>query len=91
VKLLWLRAAETGLLKQLDDVSRHHPQAAAGLTWAIEKSLLALTDFPEHGRVKGKRELVIPGTPYIAVDRIKSENIEIVRFRHGAQPWLDQN
>ena len=39
------------------------------------------------GRVVGTRELVISGTPWLAVDRVRSNVIQIVRILHGAQDW----
>jgi toxin ParE1/3/4 len=40
------------------------------------------------GRVKGTRELVISGTPFIAVYRLKgTQRIEIIRLLHGLQQW----
>ena len=39
------------------------------------------------GRVRGTRELVIAGTPYIAAYRVKGRVILILRILHGAQLW----
>jgi toxin ParE1/3/4 len=39
------------------------------------------------GRVHGTRELVITRTPYIAIYRLSSEAIQILRLLHGAQQW----
>lgn len=39
------------------------------------------------GRIVGSRELVLPGSPYIVVYRIKDEAVEIDRIYHGAQDW----
>jgi plasmid stabilization system protein ParE len=51
-----------------------------------------LADTPEmgrRGRTLGSRELVISGSPYIAVYRIRNAAIEIVRFLHAAQNYPD--
>jgi toxin ParE1/3/4 len=39
------------------------------------------------GRVKGTRELVIVGTPYIVAYRIKGDAVQVLRVLHGAQKW----
>ncbi len=49
----------------------------------------ALADFPRRGRpgrVGGTRELVIVGTPFIVVYRIR-DAVEIVGFLHARQQW----
>jgi toxin ParE1/3/4 len=38
-------------------------------------------------RLFGWRELVFPPLPYIAVYRIRKNNIEVARIFHGAQDW----
>ena len=42
------------------------------------------------GRVPGKRELVIPRTPYIVPYRIKGEVVQIITILHSAQRWPDR-
>jgi plasmid stabilization system protein ParE len=37
------------------------------------------------GRISGTRELVITGTPFVAVYRVRADAVEILRFLHGAQ------
>lgn len=47
-----------------------------------------LENFPEMGRpgfLMGTRELVIPGTPYIAIYRAFASRIEIVALKHGVR------
>lgn len=47
-----------------------------------------LTTFPDRGRptgIEGVRELIVPGTPYLLVYRVKQEVVEILRVWHGAQ------
>ena len=53
-----------------------------------------LTQFPESGR-KGRvaetRELVIAGTPFLAVYRIEDGQVIILRVIHGAQRWPESD
>jgi toxin ParE1/3/4 len=92
LKIDWLPVAEKSLQTQLDFIEEHHPSAALDLGETIETALIALAEYPQMGRpgrVKGTRELVITGSPYIITYRLKPASIVIVRFFHGAQKWLD--
>jgi toxin ParE1/3/4 len=50
-----------------------------------------LMEFPHMGRpsrrMDGRRELVFPPLPYIAVYQVKENAVEISRIFHGAQDW----
>jgi len=39
------------------------------------------------GRVRGTRELVIAGTPYIVAYRVRGEVAQVLRVLRGAQQW----
>lgn len=57
---------------------------------SIYESLNALVEFPGRGRVDrktGTRELFITGLPYLAIYRVGSDVVEILRILHGAQNW----
>ena len=57
---------------------------------AIEEAVRRLADHPRMGRpgrVKGTRELVISGTPYVIAYRVKRDAVVILRLLHGAQRW----
>ncbi len=51
-------------------------------------------DLAEHpelgrvGRVGGTRELVVTGTPYLLVYRIRGDELQILRVLHGRRQWL---
>jgi toxin ParE1/3/4 len=56
----------------------------------IEMAVLHLARFPEAGRageVTGTREMVITGTPYVVVYRIRGDAVEIIRVLHDKQKW----
>jgi toxin ParE1/3/4 len=42
------------------------------------------------GRVPGTRELIVGGTPWIIVYRVRADAVEIIRVLHGAQKWPPQ-
>jgi plasmid stabilization system protein ParE len=49
------------------------------------RSLKELPHRGRHGREEGTRELAFPPLPYIAVNRVKEQSIEVLRIYHGAQ------
>ena len=58
----------------------------------IETTEMILPDHPSAGRigrVKGTRELVIDGVPFIAVYRLveRLSEIQVLRVLHDAQQW----
>ena len=90
VKLLWTRLAIADLAKAHDHIALENPTAAGSVIERIEKSLRNLRFYPDlgrPGRVKGTRELVIPGTPFIIPYRRQKGFIEILAVIHGARKW----
>ena len=68
---------------------QHSQMAALKLAETLERQLNVLSQHPylgRPGRVLSTRELVISGTPYIAVYRVNATagRIEILHFLHGA-------
>ena len=39
------------------------------------------------GRVPKTRELVVSGTPYLVIYRVKNDRLEVLRVFHGARQW----
>nr|WP_202402916.1 type II toxin-antitoxin system RelE/ParE family toxin [Shinella kummerowiae] len=71
-------------------VEADNPAAAVLIDERIVTAARRLLDFPASGRVGrigGTRELVINGTPYVAVYAITETTVRIVRVLHGAQEW----
>jgi plasmid stabilization system protein ParE len=57
----------------------------------IVETVSALAYHPKLGRVgrnPSTREVIVSGTPYIAVYRLR-ERIEIITIFHGARKWPD--
>ena len=90
MKIEWLPEAERNRQSQLAYIAERNPAAAIGLGDAIEAAVARLADFPESartGRMRGTRELVVIGTPYIVVYRIERSAVVILRMLHGGQDW----
>ncbi len=87
----WLPAALRNRFDQLDYIAEDNPLAAADQDDEIERQVNMLQDHPKMGRpgrVKGTRELVISGTPFVLVYRLKGQQrIEVLRLLHGSQLW----
>ena len=86
----WLKTATRTCFAQLDHIAQDNTAAAVRLDEKIEQQIDLLAQYPEMGRigrVQGTRELVIGRTPFIAVYRVQTGRIEILRILHGAQKW----
>jgi toxin ParE1/3/4 len=89
-EIKWTPLAET-------EASEIHRYIATDSVGAVDRQLDLVLDsiqglplFPQKGRtgrVHGTRELVVPGTPYIVVYRLKADGIQILSILHGARRW----
>jgi toxin ParE1/3/4 len=52
------------------------------------RSLKVMPHLGRGGREEGTRELLFPPLPYVAVYRVKDQNVEVLRIYHGAQDRL---
>jgi toxin ParE1/3/4 len=94
LRIVWSRPAEHDLDAIAAYVAQDDPIAAARLVLRIlHGSNDHLTEHPhlgQPGRIAGSRELVIAGTPYIVVYRVRRGVVEILRVLHGAQRWPER-
>jgi plasmid stabilization system protein ParE len=70
---------------------RDNPEAATRVAKIIYEGCSQLKHFPNIGkqclRLPGRRELVFPPLPYVAVYQVKDNAVEISRIFHSAQDW----
>jgi toxin ParE1/3/4 len=88
--VVWTAPARAQLVEAYTYISESSPQAAGNQIKLIVSAARNLSDFPEIGRVgrrRGTRELVISGTPYIVVYRIRLSSVRVLAVMHGAQRW----
>lgn len=81
--------AQTRLQEIRSYVAKDKPEAAARLAMRIVAVVEALGEHPYLGRTgaePGLRELVIGGTPYTVLYRIRAGRVMISTIWHGAQP-----
>jgi addiction module RelE/StbE family toxin len=93
VRIEWVPFALQDRIAIFDYIEADNPRAALSIDERIKSRVETLAQFPEMGRpgrTKGTRELVISKTPYIAVYRIHSDRVCILRVLHGAQQWPDE-
>ncbi|MGA3082544.1 MAG: type II toxin-antitoxin system RelE/ParE family toxin [Terracidiphilus sp.] len=92
MKIRWSPTAVSDLESIRDYIARDSPSAARKVANRIKESVNRLINFPlsgRAGRVPGTRELVIPGTSYIAAYIIQEDEVLIASVLHGRQLWPD--
>ena len=90
LEIIWLPRASAALDHQLDYIADRNPSAALKVGAAVIGSIDRLREFPflgRSGRAQGTRELVVSGTPYVVIYRVRSNSVLILRLLHGAQRW----
>ncbi|ADU13833.1 type II toxin-antitoxin system mRNA interferase toxin, RelE/StbE family [Asticcacaulis excentricus] len=90
--VVWLQDALDDLDRNIDYIAERNPSAAVDQDELITDQVSAHANFPEMGRtgrMKTTRELVIQGTAFIAVYRVKKRYkiVEVIRLLHGNQQW----
>jgi len=90
MKIRWSPTAISDVESIREYIAHDSPSAARRVAQAIKESVGRLRSFPlsgRVGRVPGTRELVIPGTSYIAAYKINSDEVVIAAVLHGRQNW----
>jgi len=91
MRIRWTQPAAHDFTQICDYIERHGSSAAARrVAHSIYERVSTLAEFPERGRpgrMRGTRELVLTGLPYLAVYRLNEDEVEILRVLHGAQIW----
>ena len=88
VEIVWSPQALARLREIRTYVEQDKPDAAARLATRIVAVVEALRNHPRLGRAgtePGIRELVIGGTPYVVLYRIRGKRVVISTIWHGAQ------
>jgi toxin ParE1/3/4 len=85
----WLRSGSSSPTTK-PNVPSDNPRAAARLLEHIRTVSDLLAEHPSlgrEGRVKGTRELVAPGVPYIIAYRVVSDEVQTLTVMHAARRW----
>jgi toxin ParE1/3/4 len=84
----WTPAAAEDLQSISDYLKEHHPHYRQATIRKVYAAIQSLKEWPHRGRLgreEGTRELMFPPLPYMAVYRVKEQDIEVLRIYHGAQ------
>lgn len=90
MKPLWTKAAIRDLVHIREYIARDNPDAAREIALKTVDATERIIEFPEvgrSGRVNGTRELVLSGTPYLIVYRLKKKAVHFVRVLHASRKW----
>jgi toxin ParE1/3/4 len=91
MEVRWSLPAAEDLVRICERIERDSPDAASRVVRIVYEGCAALKDFPYLGRASsrmaGRRELVFPPLPYIAVYQVTEHAVEISRIFHAAQHW----
>jgi toxin ParE1/3/4 len=88
--MVWTKLALQDLQHVRNYIEEDRPDAADAVMQKIAKAvenLLLHQNLGRPGRVKGTRELIVVGTPFLVPYRVKKERIEILAVIHGARRW----
>ena len=90
MELRWTPSA----LRDLDDAGDYLAQdnmsAAAGMGRRVQEAVEYLEKHPalgRSGRLPATRELVVSGTPFIVVYRVRLDRIQVLCVLHHASKW----
>jgi toxin ParE1/3/4 len=90
VTIVWSPRAVEHLTHLRSYIARDNPKAAnriaATLLAAVER-LAELPNLGRLGRVAGTRELIVPGTSYVIVYRLRTDRLEVIAVFHVRQKW----
>ena len=93
MKIVWTKLALQDLHHVWNYIAADRPRAADDMMERLAQAvdhLLAYPNLGRPGRVRGTRELVIVGSPYLVAYRVKKKRIEILAVLHGARRWPEE-
>jgi toxin ParE1/3/4 len=86
--IYWTSRAELNLLDAVEYIAAHDRAAALRVAGAIRAQVEALSATPalgRPGRVPNTRELVIGGTPYLVIYRVRQNTVQVLRVLHTSR------
>lgn len=88
VEIVWSPLARARLREIRGYIALDNPDAADRIATRIVALVELLKDYPHVGRAgaePGIRELVVGGTPYIILYRVKGDRVTVKTIWHAAQ------
>jgi plasmid stabilization system protein ParE len=90
MRVRWTTTAAADLAHIVEHIRKDDPAAARRVAQTTFKSVAGLRTSSSRGRIglaENTRELVFAPWPYIAVDEIIGDQVQVLRIRHAAQDW----
>jgi toxin ParE1/3/4 len=90
MKPVWTKAAIRDLSQAREYIAHENTDAAREIALKIVDASERILQFPELGRigrVNGTRELVVSGTQYLIIYRLKKNAVHFLRVLHGRRKW----
>lgn len=88
MRIVWAKRAASALQREHAYLSLDNPPAANRVRDRILRAVESLSQFPTSGRggrLPDTRELVITGTPYIAIYRVQTDEITVLAVFHTSR------
>ncbi len=85
MRIRWTPTAVADLEHISNYLKDRYPHYRQPTLRKLHESIRSLKQSPHLGREDGTRELLFPPLPYIAVYRVKQQDIEVLRIYHAAQ------
>jgi addiction module RelE/StbE family toxin len=88
--LQWTLRALGDLREAGHFIAEDNPPAAAKMAERVREAVEYLPEHPNMGRpgrVPNTRELVISGTPFIAVYWVRGNAVQVLRVLHHSRKW----
>jgi len=89
-RLEWAAPALIDLRAAGDYIAQEKPPAAGRVASRVREAVELLQELPNlgrPGRLAGTKELVVSGTPFIVVYRVRQGDVQILRLLHHAWRW----
>ncbi|MBI5419087.1 MAG: type II toxin-antitoxin system RelE/ParE family toxin [Deltaproteobacteria bacterium] len=90
MRLEWTRPAILDLREAGAFIASDNPRAAERMGGRVREAVEYLQEQPNigrPGRVPGTRELVVTGTPFIVVYRVRGAAVQVLRVLHHSRKW----
>ena len=89
-RLEWAAPALGDLESAGEYIAQDNPTAARRMANRVREAVEILQDQPNlgrPGRLAGTKELVVSGTPFVVVYRVRKGNVHIIRLLHHSMRW----
>ena len=88
MSIRWRYSAISDLAHIRDYITERNPAAGDAVVSRVLQSVENLETFPKYGRlgqVRGTREVVVPGLPYIVVYIDTETDVDVIAVFHASQ------